>query len=125
VLVSIANACMATMRRSDVFGRTGGEEFALLLPETEPEEARDAAERIRRIVESTIVETGAASIRATVSLGVAPIPAAAEGSDVWFSEADIALYEAKNFGRNRVVVARARRPASPAAGLERQERRPN
>jgi diguanylate cyclase (GGDEF)-like protein len=125
VLVSIANACMATMRKSDVFGRTGGEEFALLLPETDPEEAREAAERIRRIIESTIVETGAASIKATVSLGVAPIPAASEGSAVWFSEADIALYEAKNFGRNRVVVARARRPTTRAAELERQEQRPN
>src|SRR3569623_1517744 len=56
VLVSIANACMASMRKSDAYGRTGGEEFALLLPETEPEEAREAAERIRRLVEATVVE---------------------------------------------------------------------
>ena len=109
VLVSIANAAMATMRKSDIFGRIGGEEFALLLPETDAEEARDAAERIRRIVEHTIVQTPAAEIKTTISIGIAPLPLPGEGSDVWFSEADIALYEAKQFGRNKVVVAKARK----------------
>lgn len=120
VLVSIANACMATMRKSDIFGRIGGEEFGLLLPETDPEEARLAAERIRAMVESTIVQVGGVEVRATVSLGVAPRPATGEGVATWFSEADIALYEAKQFGRNRVAVGKARRPvdaaAQPAAG---------
>lgn len=113
VLVSIANSCMATMRRSDVFGRIGGEEFGLLLPETDPEEAREAAERIREMVESTIVQVGGAEVRATVSLGVAPRPATSEGVANWLSEADIALYEAKKYGRNRVIVGRARRPVVP------------
>ena len=48
VLVSIASACMASMRKSDVFGRVGGEEFAMLLPETSIEDARDVAERLRQ-----------------------------------------------------------------------------
>jgi diguanylate cyclase (GGDEF)-like protein len=110
VLVSIANACMATMRKSDIFGRIGGEEFGLLLPETDPEEARLAAERIRGMVESTIIQVGGIEVRATVSLGVAPRPAVGESVATWFSEADIALYEAKQFGRNRVAVGKARRP---------------
>ncbi len=113
VLVSIANACMANMRRSDVFGRLGGEEFAMLLPETDAEEAREAAERIRRMIESTIVEASGAEVRATVSMGVAPHPAEGETAATWLAEADIALYEAKQFGRNRVAVAKARRPVSP------------
>lgn len=126
VLVSIAAACMGTMRRSDIFGRVGGEEFGLLLPETEPEAAADAAERIRRIVESTIVEAGGdASITATVSLGVAPIPAAAEGAATWIAGADIALYEAKQFGRNRVAVGKARRPVPRPTDLAEQVKRPN
>ena len=125
VLVSIANAAMATMRKSDIFGRIGGEEFGLLLPETDAEEAREAAERIRRIVEQTIVETPAAEIKATISIGIAPLPAPGEGADVWFAEADIALYEAKQFGRNRVVVAKSRRPATVAPTLEQQASRPN
>ncbi len=116
VLVSIANACMSTMRRSDIFGRIGGEEFALLLPETDAEEARQAAERIRRTVETTIVQVGGTEVRATISLGVAPIPAPSEGVATWFSEADIALYEAKRFGRNRVVVGKPRRPVASPAG---------
>jgi diguanylate cyclase (GGDEF)-like protein len=105
VLVAIANACMSTMRKSDVFGRIGGEEFALLLPETDAETARAVAERLRKMVEATIVETGKADVRTTVSCGVAPLPALAEGPAAWLSEADIALYEAKHGGRNRVVVA--------------------
>jgi diguanylate cyclase (GGDEF)-like protein len=121
VLVSIANAAMATMRKSDVFGRIGGEEFGLLLPETGAEEARDAAERIRRMVESAIIQVGGTEVRATVSLGIAPRPSPAESVSTWFSEADIALYEAKQFGRNRVSVGKARRPlAAPPAAEERE-----
>lgn len=110
VLVSIANACLSSMRRSDFFGRLGGEEFALLLPETEAEEAREAAERIRRMIDSTIVQIGGAEVHATVSMGIAPRPGAGETVATWLSEADIALYEAKQFGRNRVAVGKARRP---------------
>jgi diguanylate cyclase (GGDEF)-like protein len=106
VLVAIANACMSTMRKSDVFGRIGGEEFALLLPETDADTARAVAERLRKMVGATIVETGKADVRATVSCGVAPLPAVAEGAAAWLSEADLALYEAKHAGRNRVVLAR-------------------
>jgi diguanylate cyclase (GGDEF)-like protein len=116
VLVSIANACMANMRRSDIFGRLGGEEFALLLPETDAEAAREAAERIRRMIETTIVEVGGAEVRATISMGVAPRPADGESVSTWLAEADIALYEAKQFGRNRVAVGKMRRPIVPRGG---------
>ena len=125
VLISIANTCIATMRKSDVFGRLGGEEFGLLLPETDTEDAREAAERIRRLIEVTIVEVAGASIRTTVSMGVAPVPSLAEGVATWLAEADIALYEAKNFGRNRVVVSRARRPAPLPTDPAHQLARPH
>jgi diguanylate cyclase (GGDEF)-like protein len=125
VLIAIAGACMATMRKSDVFGRVGGGEFGLLLPETSAEEARDAAERVRQIIEKLIVEAPAGPLRVTVSVGVAPLPAAAEGVGVWHSEADIALYEAKQFGRNRVVAGRPRRPAPLATDEDHQRRRPH
>ena len=125
VLTAIANACMATMRKSDIFGRIGGEEFGLLLPETSAEEAREVAERVRQIVEGLIVETSAGPLRVTVSVGVAPLPAVAEGVAVWLSEADIALYEAKQFGRNRVVAGRPRRPAPLATDEAHQRRRPH
>lgn len=112
VLISIANTCIATMRQSDVFGRLGGEEFALLLPETELDDAREAAERIRRLIEVTIVEIAGTSIRTTVSMGVGPLTPLAEGVASWLAEADVALYEAKHFGRNRVVTGKARRAAA-------------
>jgi diguanylate cyclase (GGDEF)-like protein len=107
VLTAIANAVMSGMRKSDVLGRVGGEEFALLLPETDMRAAHDVAERIRRSIEATIIDTDAGEIRATVSLGVAPLPPRAEGPVGWLAEADIALYEAKHLGRNRVEVADA------------------
>lgn len=125
VLVAIADACMATMRKSDVFGRVGGEEFGLLLPETDAAAAMDAAERIRGIIEQTLVEFGGKTIQATVSIGVAPIPALAEGASTWLSEADIALYEAKQFGRNRVVAGKARRPTPHATDEATQPRHLN
>jgi diguanylate cyclase (GGDEF)-like protein len=105
VLTAIANAVMSGMRKSDIFGRVGGEEFALLLPETDVAAARDVAERIRKSIEATIIDTGAGDIRATVSLGVAPLAPRAEGAAGWLAEADIALYEAKHLGRNRVEIA--------------------
>jgi diguanylate cyclase (GGDEF)-like protein len=108
VLVSIANSCLAGMRRTDVFGRIGGEEFGLLLPETDAEEARDAAERIRAQIESTILQVGPAELRFTVSMGIAPVPGPGETISAWLGEADIALYESKQFGRNRVTVGKRR-----------------
>jgi diguanylate cyclase (GGDEF)-like protein len=121
-LVAIANACMSTMRKSDIFGRIGGEEFALLLPETDAETARAVAERLRKMVAATIVETGSGDVRATVSCGVAPLPAMAEGAAAWLSEADIALYEAKHAGRNRVVVAQRSDALALALGATREAR---
>ncbi len=125
MLVSIANACMASMRKSDVFGRIGGEEFALLLPETEPEEAREAAERVRPPRRGHGRRDRGRGHQGDDQPRHRADPAVAEGAASWFAEADIALYEAKNFGRNRVVLGKPRRPASPADELDRQEQRLN
>jgi diguanylate cyclase (GGDEF)-like protein len=125
LLVAIAKTCASTMRQSDIFGRIGGDEFGLLLPETDAEEALAAGERLRRAIEAGRVETSAGPIKATASLGIAPIPALSEGWSSWLAEADIALSEAKQSGRNRVVAGKARRPAPIATDLEHQARRPH
>ncbi len=86
----------------DVIGRLGGEEFALLLPETELENARIVAERFRRSWENTEIDAGSASIRTTCSFGVAELSVSHVTDGDLLKQADLALYEAKETGRNRV-----------------------
>lgn len=102
VLRAVAERCRATLRNNDLFGRIGGEEFALLLPDASPQEARQCAERLRRSFESAPV--GEHGIRFTSSFGISPAAAATDSVEHWLAEADIALYAAKRTGRNRVVV---------------------
>lgn len=90
-----------SIRETDVFGRIGGEEFALVLPETSKEAAREFAERIRSIFEN---EKFPEVEKVTISLGVTQFYTD-DTSDSIFSRADIALYAAKESGRNKIVVA--------------------
>jgi diguanylate cyclase (GGDEF)-like protein len=102
VLQQLARTCREVLREVDVAGRVGGEEFAILLPETEAEDAYEVAERLRIAVEATeIAREEGVPIRVTVSIGVAAI----DGStnlDTLMSQADDALYDAKHGGRNLV-----------------------
>ena len=94
--------CMDALRTCDTVGRIGGEEFAVLLPETDFTEALEAAERIRSLIEKLEVHYEENSIRLTISVGVACSTSSGySGSDL-LKHADIALYKAKNSGRNRV-----------------------
>ncbi len=107
VLVKFAEICRKSMRAIDVTGRLGGEEFAILLPETEEKEALDAAERLRRSVAGEKVEgEGGKTVHFTISIGVATLSPSSDDIDVLLSAADKALYEAKRSGRNRVVCFR-------------------
>lgn len=105
VLRRFAEIARETMRTSDVIGRLGGEEFAVLMPDTDPVEAGIAAERLRTAIarRNIILETGAL-VPVTVSIGVAH-PTAGEDRDRLIIRADEALYEAKNGGRNRTRLA--------------------
>jgi diguanylate cyclase (GGDEF)-like protein len=84
--------------------RLGGEEFALLLPDTDVETATMVGERLRETVAATVISTPAGPLSVTVSCGVAT-RVGAETMDALFDRADTALYDAKNGGRNRVSVA--------------------
>ncbi|MBL26965.1 MAG: hypothetical protein CMM50_05360 [Rhodospirillaceae bacterium] len=95
------------LRAADVAGRLGGEEFAVLLPETTREQAVDVAERIRREFASIEVTSDSQTFGFTVSLGVVGRDAKSEDLDELLRRADEALYEAKRTGRNRVVQAGA------------------
>ena len=114
VLVGVARILREHLRADDVAARFGGEEFALLLPDTPDEEAKAVAERIRAAVSAARfhVDTSSEPISATVSIGVASFPAHAATSRELIYRADVAAYRAKAQGRNRVVVA------SDAAALD-------
>ena len=89
----------------------GGEEFALVLPEISIENARRKAETLRQGVESLALKhRGTPLGPISISLGVAVFPIHAEDAESLFRRADQALYEAKNAGRDRVVVAQSAPP---------------
>jgi diguanylate cyclase (GGDEF)-like protein/putative nucleotidyltransferase with HDIG domain len=107
VLKGIAETFRTQLRHYDVPARFGGEEFAILLPETPPEQAFEIAERIRRAVAAAAidVETSSEPIRATVSIGVAAFPRDGADANELIHQADLAVYRAKLQGRNRVLDA--------------------
>ncbi len=105
VLVEVSNRLSHLVRPGDVVARYGGEEFAILLPDTQPEQARAVADRIRQGIADTPIEVnGTRLIQVTVSMGVAGMPSS-PSTDALILAADQALYAAKHAGRNRVSCA--------------------
>jgi two-component system cell cycle response regulator len=114
VLRDVAGTVQKTLRSTDVVGRWGGEEFLVVLPQTDLDGAVALAERVRQAVEYASSEAeGAGPVSITLSIGVAALGGALATADALVEAADGALYEAKGAGRNRVAAA------SNAAGLDR------
>jgi diguanylate cyclase (GGDEF)-like protein len=101
VLQSLSTAVRAQVRPTDLFGRYGGEEFLMILPQTPLEGALVVAERLRRTAETLQIEGLPAGLRITVSAGVS-VNRAGEPWSATLERADAALYCAKRDGRNRV-----------------------
>jgi diguanylate cyclase (GGDEF)-like protein len=109
-LQRVGEVIRETMRAADVPCRYGGEEFCVLLPETDVEGSRTIAERIRTRVSRMEVKMGEGVMHTTISVGIASYPSDYPGSVQGLLEkADQALYTAKQSGRNRVVLAGAPR----------------
>ncbi len=105
VLREFCDVCLNQLRESDIMGRIGGEEFAIVLPECSGVSAEEVAGRIRSAVESHTIITNSRAIRFTVSLGVAEF-CSDDGLESIQERADRALYLAKENGRNQVRVCK-------------------
>ena len=105
VIKTLARIIEKSTRETDLAGRYGGEEFAILLPETNAASARVVAERIRRVAEKLTCTYEDMEINFTVSLGIAEFNVSFKDYMLWLEKADQALYKAKDTGRNRICLS--------------------
>ena len=105
LLVTVARTLRDQAREVDLVSRFGGEEFALLLPHSDPNQTRKAAERLRSKVESVVVVHAGRELKATISIGAVAMLAESASIEALYRAADEALYRAKDNGRNRIEVA--------------------
>lgn len=105
VLRAIAQGCLDNTRLHDTVARVGGEEFCLILPDSNREKALEAADKIRRTVADLRIDAEGHFPTITISLGVAVVDEQDDDHHAVLERADEALYRAKNEGRNRVCFA--------------------
>ncbi|ANP65545.1 MULTISPECIES: GGDEF domain-containing protein [Gammaproteobacteria] len=113
VICALADLCVNQSRATDLVARLGGEEFAIILPDTNITDAKNLAERIRKHVEDVYVTSDAGEIvKWTISLGISALPVNKRSAntieivmEMFIHQADSALYEAKNKGRNQTVLS--------------------
>lgn len=99
VLRRLGSVCHERLRRSDIFGRLGGEEFGVILPHTGPSDCLKVAESLREAIAAQPFELGE-DLRITASFGAATLEAGSTGVDALLERADQAMYQAKTAGRN-------------------------
>ena len=116
VLRCLTASIMDCMRRNDLVGRLGGEEFAVLMPETDSAAARIVAERIRAETSAMPLSTVSGMLSITVSIGVAQADPAIDTPESILHTADQALYLAKDAGRNQVCLAPSSAQATEMMG---------
>ncbi len=105
VLRTMADICRQSVRETDLFGRYGGEEFVVILPNTRLTRAMDIAERLRKGVESMTCDNGKGDmVNITISIGILGDSAHQFSLDAALQNADEALFQAKNKGRNQIAV---------------------
>ncbi|MEM7339754.1 MAG: GGDEF domain-containing protein [Actinomycetota bacterium] len=106
VLQAVGARIMSATRRSELSARIGGEEFAVVLPDTQRNELPKAAERFRSLIAADPIDTSSGPLEVTASIGAAQVqPTAAETRDELFATADKALYDSKAGGRNMATVS--------------------
>lgn len=116
VLFGAVAACRRLLRQTDLIGRVGGEEFAVLLPYTDRQSALGVAEKLRAGIAAESFDGSDGPFNVSASFGVATVTPAASDLDSLLALADAALYRAKSEGRNRCVAA----PATDIASVGRR-----
>ena len=101
---SVASIIENNLRSSDIISRYGGDEFIVLMPETDIQNAKEAAEKIRVAIQNSSFDIAGKPVTSTVSIGIAGYPVDSNNSEVLLDCADKALYESKRSGRNRATL---------------------
>lgn len=104
ILRKVSETIKENIRQIDLMGRYGGEEFSIILSETDKEAAKLAAERIRQAIEYKSMRVYDEELKITISIGISIFPHDGKDADTLIDYADSALYRAKETGRNRVVA---------------------
>lgn len=104
VIRSVASILKESSREVDICGRYGGEEFVVVLPDTDIKGSTHYCERLREKIQQYIVNSGGHQVSFTVSLGVSVLDDSVKSAKQWIVNADIALYKAKDSGRNQTQV---------------------
>ena len=115
VLRALSALGVKLFREVDVLGRLGGEEFGVFLPQTSMEDAMLVAERMRAGVEAAVIASAEGDLSITISIGLAALEPDVEGIEALLKHCDLALYTAKNTGRNKVVAYAEDEPAAEDA----------
>jgi diguanylate cyclase (GGDEF)-like protein len=105
VLKVIADRILGSIREIDILGRYGGDEFAILLPESEWEKIPEIASRILRSMVNEPIDNGGTYVRLTASLGAARMKGQSSSLESLLSEADEALYRVKQTGKNHFEIS--------------------
>lgn len=105
ILKQVSNAALQTFRKTDTVFRFGGEEFTVILTETDINQAIIPLERFRKTIETLNLEYQGQEIHITVSIGACQLTNKISTKDNFIEETDKALYKAKNEGRNRTILA--------------------
>jgi diguanylate cyclase len=103
-LLGLTSTICTMLRASDIFARTGGEEFAILLPDTTATDGLVTAERLRRAIEELVINYETGPLHITISAGVTQLQSSVDDWEAMMRRADAAMYAAKERGRNSVSV---------------------
>jgi diguanylate cyclase (GGDEF)-like protein len=114
VMRRLADLFCDTVRENDLVGRYGGEEFLILLPDSDAQNGVQTAQRIRKMVQDLKIETSGEHVSVSVSIGISSYPQYGQDTNAVICAADAALYQAKSNGRNQVVLSETNTCRQPA-----------